>query len=146
MGFRRAVPRRKDRGELRRTLRAATREMRREKRRSVTASLEALVVSRSRVGTVRCGPAGSTSLVFVDGTVLDLSVREGEVGLQRLAGVTPPVIYLRAVEPCFGKLWYRLYFVSLFEERCVMAKVTRLDRASNGTCPGRGEDAGRRER
>ena len=94
--FSRAVPRRHDRRELRRTLRAAARELRRERRTRTTARLEALVASHTRVGAVRCDPAGATTVEFVDGTVLDLSVREGEVGLRRLAATTAPVIYLQA--------------------------------------------------
>lgn len=83
---------------------------------------------------MRCDPAGATTVEFVDGTVLDLSVREGEVGLRRLAATPASVIYLQAAEPCFGSLWYRLLFVSLFEDRCVMARVRRLEGVPGPDC------------
>jgi hypothetical protein len=45
----------------------------------------------------------AVSLKNVGGTVLDLSVREGDVGLRRPAATTASVICPQAAEPCLRR-------------------------------------------
>ena len=118
--------------------------MRRERKHQAVATLQSLVSSHVPVRTVRFSATDDATIEFRDGTVLDLTVKEGEIGLRRLVQRIPPVAYLESVEPCFGHLWFRLHFVAMFEHPYVMARVRHLERSArtSGRPPDRGEEAG----
>lgn len=123
---------------MRRAFRTAAREVGREHKRQAVATLQSLVSSHVPVRTVRFSATGDAIFEFRDGTVLDLTVREGETGLRRLVQRIPPMAYLESVEPCFGHLWFRMHFVAMFDHPYVVARVRHTsDRPQD-----HGEEAG----
>ncbi len=120
-----AVPRWRDRRELRRQFRAVARAVRGEDRQRVTRDLRRLVSDRVPVAFVGRGPLRDRTVEFTDGTHLELDIPEGEWGLWHLGGPlhrTAP--YLGEVEPCLRPGWYWFSFsVAGREDLIVRARV-----------------------
>ncbi len=120
-----AVPRWRDRRELRRRFRAVARALRAEDKQKVTHSLCRLASDHVPVTFVGRGRSGDRALDFADGTHVELAVHEGEQGLWHLrisSKRRPP--YLRLVKPCLRHGWYRLhFFVAGQEDLMVRARV-----------------------
>ncbi len=150
--FAQAVPRYRDRRELRRSLRVVARAVRAEQKQQMREDLARLAQRRVAVARVRTGPEGDEIVEFVDGTRLHLDVRSGGVVLQRLARRSPrQAAYLGHVEPRFGHCWYQLYFFSPNQEGVeVLGRIDRFESAEAGfrrtprrrQGPPRGEQAG----
>lgn len=112
--FKKAIPVRRDRRELRRRLRLAARAEQAEQRVEMTRVLRRL--SEQHVPVLRMRPGaevGKEIVEFRDGTQLLLEVRDGTVAVRRLErGIPRSRAFLERVQPCFGVCWYRLWFLS----------------------------------
>ncbi|MGH9115819.1 MAG: hypothetical protein ACRDWW_08320 [Acidimicrobiales bacterium] len=123
--FKEVVPVRGDRRDLRRRLRVVLRAIRAEQKEAVTRELRAL--SKGRVPLVRLRPGSSEGAVIVEfsGDVrFLLSVRDCRAEMRRLErralrGDT----YLERAQPCFGRSWYWLWFLSWDGREEIFAKV-----------------------
>ncbi|MGH9171843.1 MAG: hypothetical protein ACRD0Z_13390 [Acidimicrobiales bacterium] len=128
--FTRAVPRRRDRRELRRRLRSATRDVRAEQKHDVTLSLRRLVDRRVPLAVVRPAMTGCEVVEFTDGTHLEIELCEGETALERLHSRRLRQAYLSRVTPVVGRCWYRLQFSYGWAPSVeVLARVSRIDSA-----------------
>lgn len=135
IGFAQAVPRWRDRRELRQTLRAVVREERVEQQQQITKGLELLAARRIPLIAVRRAMIGGETIEFRDGTVLQLDVRGGEISLERLANRQLSQVLLSSVMPISGRCWYRLRFTRALG-RCVevLARVDRFESTVSCYC------------
>jgi hypothetical protein len=120
-----AVPRWRDRWELRRQFRAVARAVQAEDTQKVTRSLRRLVSHHVAVAFVGRGRSGDRTLDFTDGTHVELDVHDGQAALRQVAKwPARHATYLADVEPCFGYCWYWLHFFAAgHEDMAVLARV-----------------------
>jgi hypothetical protein len=86
-----------------------------ERARAVDRELQHLSSGHSAVIGLRQDAAkGRLVMEFVDGTLLDLRIRDPSFDLDRLPRrFGEPLAWLEMAEPCFGHGWYCLRFVAV---------------------------------
>ncbi|MGH3282753.1 MAG: hypothetical protein ACRDNW_26990 [Trebonia sp.] len=112
--FRDAVPVRRDRRDLRRRFRRTARAAMGERKAKITAVLRRLSADQVLLSGVVPGTRNTGKVaVFADGTRLLLRMPRGKSGMECLGrrGFQPP-IWLAEVQPCFGRRWFWLGFIS----------------------------------
>ncbi len=119
--FRKAVPLRRDRRELRRLFRRAARAALAERKAEMTALLNRLSAARVPLSVVVPGPRPRDGVIeFSDGTRLLLAARRGSQGVTWLSEgqrrSSAPVWLVRA-QPSFAGCWFRLWFASAASAR-----------------------------
>lgn len=134
--FRQAVPRRSDRRELRRGLRAVERAVRAEQRQALWGLFTRLATRRvplTRVGALPSRASGQT-LEFADGTNLELAVLDSTLMLGCLKEwAARRLVYLGSVDACHWPGWYSLHFRTFtHEELAVVGRVGHFAPAGPG--------------
>jgi hypothetical protein len=113
--FRRAVPVRRDRRDLRRRFRRAARAALAERKAEMTALLERLAASRVPLSAV---DPGEGSVEFLDGTRLRLATRRGRPdrispAMNKLSKAPDgAVVWLVRAQPSFTGCRFRLWFAA----------------------------------
>jgi hypothetical protein len=125
-----AVPRRSDRRDLRRSLRAASRSFYQQQESQLRVTLAGLGARRAAVVAIRPLRAGNEAIEFASGTRLEVDVHHSSTDPQYLArGLARPIAYLVSARPGYRAGWYWRGFASLYGE--VMAYV-RVDLCESG--------------
>lgn len=114
--FRKAVPVRHDRRDLRRQFRRAARAAMSERKAEMAALLQRLSADHVPLSEVVPRPRSREGvIVFLDGTQLLLVTRYGSGDMKRLRtehrASRVPVWLVRA-QPAFARCWFRLWFAS----------------------------------
>ena len=123
-----AVPRRRDRWELRRRLKPVARQQRTELKQELAGNLQRLARNRVLVTRIGPGPGGDEEFAFADGTRMQLAVRDGNFAVQCLAASPQTPCYMAKAEPCSGYFWYWLQFLTPgADDLIVLARVDQLE-------------------
>jgi hypothetical protein len=129
IGFRRAVPVRRDRRDLRRLFRQAARAALVDRQSEMTTLLGRLSADRVPLSEIVPGPWPREGVVeFLDGTRLLLTTSRLSTGMDRLRDEhrgPGAIVWLIRAQPSFATCWFRLWFASVGAARPaeVLARV-----------------------
>jgi hypothetical protein len=117
IGFRQAIPVRRDRRDLRRLFRRAARAALVDRQAEMTALLDRLSADHVPLAEIVPGPWPREGAVeFLDGTRLLLTTRRVSTGMDRLLDEHRPagaIVWLVRAQPSFASCWFRLWFASV---------------------------------
>lgn len=116
IGFKKVVPIRRDRRDLRRQFRRAARATLAERRAEMLALLQQLSADHVPLSEIVLGPKARDGIVvFLDGTELLFVTRYGSADMNRLRerhSASHVPMRLVGARPSFARCWFRLWFAS----------------------------------
>jgi hypothetical protein len=117
IGFRQAIPVRRDRRDLRRLFRRAARAALVDRQAEMAALLDRLSADHVPLSEILPGPWPREGVVeFLDGTRLLLTTRRASTEMDRLRDehrAAGAIVWLIRAQPSFASCWFRLWFASV---------------------------------